>query len=339
VTFLKKLICALLCVLLSFFMFSFAAGAVSIDGTIGTLEWKNALRYEVFSHGATTNCDINFAYMRVLINKTDSEVYLAFQVMQKTAGALNEKTTLAGVKLFMKSGTSITCRSAGTNEYNINSYDVDSKTIIGTNNDFTAEIRIGFKFGVPENVMLGLQFIDSYGEPSNYYKWPIPAQTTTAAETTTKKQETTTVRETTTRKTDATTQKQTDTTVKETTEKPTASNPGNTSTVNNSGQQYSTAAASTADGSITQSSEQVTTQEVTGQTRTNGNTSSLANETDASVKPVRINRTKQIAAIAVAFLLIAIAVFLCVLAGKPKKNLKPSEKKEPEPDEVDDDDF
>lgn len=329
----KKSICVLLCVLLSLFMLSSFAGAVTVDGIIGNLEWSKAEKFEIFKIGSTTNCDIDFAYMRVLINRDNSEVYLAFQVMQKTAGALNAKTTLAGVKLFMKSGTEITCRSDGTNDYNINDYDVDTKIVIGTNNDLTAEMRIGFKFGVPENIMLGLQLIDSYGEPSNYYKWPIEAQTTTAAETTTKKQETTT------RKTDSTTQKQTGTTAWETTEKTTAANTGSTSAVNNGEQQSTAAAANTADGGITQNSVQATTQEVTGQTMTNGNTTGAPDETDASARPVEINKTKQIAAIGVAVLLLAIAVFLCVLAGKPKKNLKPAEKKEPEHDDIDDDDF
>ena len=111
----KKFVCVLLCVIFAAAMFSTTAGAITLDGTIGTIEWKAAESTEIFPIGTNTNCDINFAFMRIWVDRNNKAVYLAFQVIQKTP--LQSGNTAVGVRLNTKSGSNITCRISGTDEF------------------------------------------------------------------------------------------------------------------------------------------------------------------------------------------------------------------------------
>ncbi|HZK38833.1 MAG TPA: InlB B-repeat-containing protein [Clostridia bacterium] len=189
----KKSLCVLLCLLLAFAIFPVKAGAVTIDGVIRNDEWINAEKTLLFPSGSNTNCDINFAFSHVIVDKKANAVYLALNVTQRTAGALNEQAMNSGVKLDMGAGEKIICRFDGTNTFNHSSYSVEQKMKVENISYLFIEIKIGCLFGVPAQPLVGLQLIDSYGQYSNYYKFPLAAEPTAATTkpTTTKKPVTT----------------------------------------------------------------------------------------------------------------------------------------------------
>ncbi|HZK38736.1 MAG TPA: InlB B-repeat-containing protein, partial [Clostridia bacterium] len=107
-------------------------------------------------------------------------VYLALNVTQRTAGALNAQAINSGVKLDMGAGEKITCLFDGTNSFNRSGYSIEQKMKVENISYLFIEIKIGCLFGVPAQPLVGLQLIDSYGSFSNYYKFPLAAETTTS---------------------------------------------------------------------------------------------------------------------------------------------------------------
>ncbi|NLX94165.1 MAG: hypothetical protein GXZ02_10040 [Clostridiales bacterium] len=73
----KKLFCVLLCLLFAVVLFPVKANAITIDGKIENLEWKNVERVTLFENNSSTNCDINFAIMRVFVDGKNNAVFLA----------------------------------------------------------------------------------------------------------------------------------------------------------------------------------------------------------------------------------------------------------------------
>lgn len=73
----NKLVCVLLCLLFAVVLLPLKANAITIDGIMGTnSEWKNAKGTIIFPDGTETNCDINYAYMMVLVDTKNSAVGL-----------------------------------------------------------------------------------------------------------------------------------------------------------------------------------------------------------------------------------------------------------------------
>lgn len=183
----KKLVCVLLCLLFAVVLLPLKANAITIDGIMDTnSEWKNAKGTIISPYGTVTNCDINYAYMMVLVDTKNSAVYLSLQVMQQTPNALKPGSTSVGVRLNINPGTFITCCIGTEDEFDRTSFSVDKGIVIGTNNDFVLEMRIGYLHGVPEHPLTELQLIDSYGKNSNWYSFPVVQPTTLPAATTTK---------------------------------------------------------------------------------------------------------------------------------------------------------
>ena len=190
----KKFVFLIFAAFLVLLILPSAAAAVTVDGVMENVEWKGTEKYILISSGASSNCSIDFAMLRIKIDNSKQAVYLGFQATQKQADILEPSNTLAGIRFTLEGNDYITCTPSGTGEYNINAYDVESIVSIGSNNDFTAEIRIGFKYGIPEKAVPGMQIVDGYGQPSNYYEWPVEPTTeaTTTEKVTTTKRETTT---------------------------------------------------------------------------------------------------------------------------------------------------
>ncbi len=211
---LKKSTCVITAILLALFVLSASASAVTVDGVLENIEWQGSEPFIVFKSGVPTNCLINFAMMKVKTDSNEQAVYLGFQATQDNTHALVADNALAGVRINLKDNEYVVCTQSGISDYDVNAYNMISKIIIGSNNDFTVEVRIGFKYGIPEKALQGIQIVDGDGSPSNYYNWSV-VQTTEA--TTTEKA--TTTKETTTK---APTTKKETTTKETTTKAPTA---------------------------------------------------------------------------------------------------------------------
>ena len=351
----KKSAAVLLCAILAAVFLSAAAGAITLDGIIGVTEWKNAQKTELFPNGTNTNSDINFAYMRVFVDRSSSAVYLAFQVIQKTAGALQPGNTAVGVRLNIPAGTNITCRAGGADEYDRTAYSVQKNIVIGTNNDYVIEMRIGYLFGVPENPLLGLQLIDGYGGFSNYYSFPVAETTASTTAATTKATTAATTAATTTKPatTKAATTAKVTTTKTTTTKATTANSSGSTSAVIQTNgaavtsdctptytdQNSAGEPATNENGEIAQKGS-AGSQNTSGEPGAGGENENLG-DNDSGETGTGIGIKKQIAAVAAAAILIGIAVYLCAVAARRKPLQKSGpEKPVANTDETDiDDDF
>lgn len=328
----------LLCLLFATVTFSVKAGAIAIDGNIENLEWKYAVATELFPHGSNTNCDINFAFMRVHIDEKAKAVFLGFLVTQKAAGAFNAANTSSGVKLDMGVGKEIICRIDGTNSFDKSTYSVTQKMVVGTNNDIVIEIRIGYLFGVPTQPLIGLQLIDSYGKYSNYHSFPIVVEATTQNTATTRKKPTTTKKPITTKPTTAKPNPSTSTAVVQTTSGGgSVVKNGTTTTIGNP--VYTVTDPSRVDensGNVAAIHDEATNSLQSNSDKPDGNSEGEVfpnydtNEKDS-------NQTKkQIAAVVTAVVLLSLAAYFFILASKHKTQPKP----EPEnPEEKADDDL
>lgn len=269
-TTLKRFMCIFASAILVLFILPATAGAITVDGILESVEWKGTEKYVLISAGESSNCSIDFALMKIKVDNGNQAVYLGFQATQKQSDALEEDNVLAGIRLNLDGNGYILCTQSGISEYDINKYDINAKIIVGTNNDFTAEIRIGFKFSIPEKAVPGVQIVDGFGQPSNYYAWPVEPTTeaTTTEKVTTTKKETTTKEPTTKKETTTkapTTAKpittKAPTTAKPTTTKaPTTAKPTTTKAPTTTAAQESTTAETTATIAATTQKASITTQ-------------------------------------------------------------------------------
>ena len=343
----KKSVCVFFCILFAMAIFSTTAGAITIDGEMkSNLEWKDAVKTVIFPSGTNTNCDINFTCMWMKIDRSNNAVFLAFQVIQKTTDALQPGNTAIGVRLKVADGTNIACRISGIDEFDRTAYSVEKGIIIGSQNDYIIEMRIGYLSGVPENPLLSLQLIDSFGNFSNYYSFPVIVTTTTKPVTTAKP--TTTAKPATTK----TTTKPV-TAAKSTTNATTGAKPGSTSgsqtngssnSNNSSGSGYSQGisaveAVTGENGEPTQTN--YSSGENTAEAPGRGTENDFSENGDTNNQSGGIGTNKQIAAVAVAAILIALAVFFIAKAArsKPPVAAKPAVPDMPDEDEDTDDEF
>lgn len=326
----KKALRIAVMIITAVFLLSLTVSAVSVDGSIGYSEWSGSSFHILIPVGSPCNNRLHYAGLRILRAEKESAIYLGFQVSQKTSTPFND-SVLTGVKLQIKNGRTILCLADGSAEYSNAEYAVISKFIYGTNNDVSAEIRIGYKFGLPESgrELLGLQILDGTGEPSDFLTWPIePATTTSAAATTTKPATTakpvTTIKPT-VASTHPTTSTKSATTAKTTTatskskDSTSASPPADTSAFNGP--------ATESPGPVSDYSTPSTSpreDDSRGITRNNTHTAS-GFESEATDEPISAisssssGKTRQYLAIGAAVLLLAGAGALVILAGLPKK--------------------
>ncbi len=176
----KRSACVLLFLLFIVGFPPIKASAITVDGDLDPREWKSAEKTEIFPYGSKTNCDINFAFVHIIADEKANTLYLAFRVTQKTAGALDSIDNVTGIKLTTDVGKTILCRFDGTNSFDNTTYSVAQKMVVGTNDNLSIEMSIGYLFGVPKRPLAGLQLIDSYGNYSNYYKFPLVVETTSS---------------------------------------------------------------------------------------------------------------------------------------------------------------
>lgn len=331
----KKALRIAVVVFTAVFLLSVTAGAVTLDGKIWDSEWRGSSFHILIPVGSACNNRLHYAGLRILRVEKENALCLGFQVSQKTGTPFNE-SAMTGVNLQIRSGRTIVLRADGSSDYNNAEYAVDGIFVYGTNNDVTAEIRIGYKFGLPESgrEILGLQILDGTGEPSNFLTWPIEPAATTAVTTTTKPATNTTRPPTTTTKPTTTTTKPSTTTTKPTTTstKPDATNKNTTGTTHTTAPAYTGTSAyagpvAEVPGTVSGDNAPSTGPQEGGSWDTGQNNtqpaSELTNEPFEETVPINPSstsgKTRQYLAIGAAVLLLAGAGALVVIARRPKK--------------------
>lgn len=291
------------------------AESIKIDGTTGNLEWNNFPLISIISTDDISNCDVTYADMRAFVDKKDPALFLCFIVMLKD---FTKESAPPAVKITINNQNSIIIKynvEKKTEDSNIYSLVSQCEPI---SNGFFMEMRIGLKYGLPQKMTLGIQFIDVLGQYSNYYEKLI--YNTTVPET--QKNET----KTTVKHAIPTTHHAVEASAKQ----------SNTSGYINTVSPNSSGASVSSNG--TPGNSQEPSQQNTTLPAEQTADDSAKETSKAAVNTQTTNRTKQIAAISLAVLLIIAAVCICIYAGLPKNKRKPQPGQEKPPaDDIDDD--
>ena len=188
-----RLLCsaAAAALLMAVLAFTACAVPVKIDGIAGNAEWQPATGVELAGSKAESNCGIEYAYVKWMVDEKNAAVTLAVFV---TADGYESGNTLVAALFVPQAGSQVAVTAAGVQACDDSLYSVQSAFAGMSGESFAWEVRIGFKFGLPSTPMMGIRLRDALGSLSNYYEIPVFAQegtTATAAETTTHKTQTT----------------------------------------------------------------------------------------------------------------------------------------------------
>lgn len=164
-----KRIFAGFCVALILLSFAFSAFSADIDGYDMGTEWDNAVSYKLVD--GESNCGVNFGLVKAKFDNETSAVFLCFMFIDPNLKADNDR---AGISISIESASSFELTmSDNPQNADVNIYSFDGAMSIDENNGATCEVRIGFKEGLPRTVDGEVRFIDSNGEPSNYYAFTL----------------------------------------------------------------------------------------------------------------------------------------------------------------------
>ena len=104
--------------------------------------------------------------------------------MFKDPDVLSSNTNV-GVSLQVGNSDPFIVTVANTpNQADIDKYYFDGSVTVDDNCGVTSEIKLGIKYGLPDEVNFKIRFYDSYGSPSNVYELSVETVTTTQSETT-----------------------------------------------------------------------------------------------------------------------------------------------------------
>ena len=198
--------------------------AVQVDGYISPREEYGMKAMVLIAPGNESNSNVSHALLCWHASEAERSVYIGVRYVcddldvllrQMREGETDAPQTQTGVEVSINGVRCFTALLDGTvTDLDRDRFDADvcvvfyddSDTDNPETNNFDAECRLGLKYWMPHDSVLGLRILDCGGVPSNYYEIPIyPAPPTTAAAETTgektgeKPAKTTTEKATTTR--------------------------------------------------------------------------------------------------------------------------------------------
>ena len=200
---LKRSCCILF--LLSFLYIPVHA-AHEINGVIGRSEYKEPMQLLISTRNESNN-NVSLAYLFLDVSEPDYSIYVGIKYVCEDVHVLlsqldaeseeepAEPLPMTGVELSVNDKVCATAWYDGTfTNMDRNLYDADSYfwftrsiTEKPETNNFIAEIRLGLKYWMPHDSVLGIRVYDCSGDPSNYYKVPIyPTPTESMSVTQTK---------------------------------------------------------------------------------------------------------------------------------------------------------
>lgn len=118
-----------------------------------------------------SNSGVNFGLVKTMIDSEESALYLCFMHKDPSLEIDNVNT---GVSVsvensdYFEVSPSVSPNYADTSEYSFN-----GAVTIDENNGATSEIRVGFKFGLPQKINCNVRFVDSSGAFSNLYSFTV----------------------------------------------------------------------------------------------------------------------------------------------------------------------
>lgn len=151
------------------FQFSLNALSVNIDGYHNGVEWDGATVNQLFS--GESNSNVNFGLVKTMIDADENALYLCFMF---TDPDLEQGNSNVGISLTVGGSDSFDVTASNSPCYSDDSeFLFEGAISIDENNGATSEIRVGFKFGLPQKIGANVRFIDSSGSISNVYSFSI----------------------------------------------------------------------------------------------------------------------------------------------------------------------
>lgn len=145
------------------------AYSVNVDGFNNGDEWSGATVNQLIS--GESNCNINNAFVKTIFEPDENAVYFCFLFIDPTLESDNDK---AGISIKIEDSESFDINASDSLVYFDNEkYSFEGAFSVDKNNGATSEIRVGFKFGLPQRINISVRFIDSEGNLSNVYPFAL----------------------------------------------------------------------------------------------------------------------------------------------------------------------
>lgn len=145
------------------------AFSVDIDGLHTGDEWDGATVNKLLD--GESNSGVNFGLVKTLTDNKESALYLCFMHKDPSLEIDNLNT---GVSVSVDNSDCFEISaSSSPNYYDTSEHSFGGAVTVDENNGATTEVRIGFKFGLPQKINCTVRFIDSSGALSNLYSFTV----------------------------------------------------------------------------------------------------------------------------------------------------------------------
>ncbi|MBQ3006793.1 MAG: hypothetical protein IJD78_04450 [Clostridia bacterium] len=145
------------------------AYSADIDGVFSSSEWDGAVVTKLLD--GESNSGVNFGLVHTMYDYENSALFLCFMYKDPS---LEQGNTATGISLSVDGSDYFDVISSETASYADSSeHSFDGCISIDKNNGATAEVRVGFKYGLPKEAECSVRFIDSAGVLSNVYSFNV----------------------------------------------------------------------------------------------------------------------------------------------------------------------
>lgn len=145
-----------------------SGASVRVDGRLLASEWDDARAVDVISRGEGSNCNVEYARLKAVIDNEENAVYFLFMSM---CDGLEKGNTLCGVSVDIESSGAVTvCPGSEGLSLDNDRHSFNAVAFVGDNESFYCEMRVGFKHGVGQSIPVAVRFIDAEGELSTVYR-------------------------------------------------------------------------------------------------------------------------------------------------------------------------
>ena len=160
---------ALFAIIILIISFSLTAFSADINGVDEGAEWDGSTVIKLLD--GESNCKVNFGLLKAKFDNETNAMYLCFMFSEPE---LQQDNTNIGLSLIIEDSEAFVITMSSTPViYDIDKYSCSGAISVDENFGVTCEIRLGLKYGLPDEVNGSVRFIDSDGSPSNFYDFTV----------------------------------------------------------------------------------------------------------------------------------------------------------------------
>lgn len=147
--------------------FCITAFSFKIDGFDYDVEWEDSDSVALFIK-EESNSKINFGSYKWVIE--DGSLFICFNFYEKDFDHLNSNI---GISFSIEDSQYYTLESESSDVFDSDKYRVETAMMYDGAYGAVCEARVGFKYGIPDQINGKVRFIDTYGSYSNVYHFTI----------------------------------------------------------------------------------------------------------------------------------------------------------------------